>query len=113
MKQQNQHMHQHNDQHTDQHLINKWINIQSPCINICITVKLNILYNKRKTIFICENSRTNCEIKKPTVNTKIWMKLPLARTELQSITSDTTVRNQLSQQSLPSKQMQRRKMKQI
>ena len=49
----------------------------------------------------------------PTVNTKIWMRLPLTRIELQSDNLTQLSRNQLSQQSLLSKQMQRRKTKQI
>ena len=85
MKQQNQHTHQHNDQHTGHHLINKQtkypITMYQQMRHSWVKY---IIWQKENLFLFVRTAERDVKYRNPTVNTKIWMKLPLMRIELQS-----------------------------
>ena len=72
-----------------------------------------IIWQKENLFLFVRIAERDVKHRNPTANTKIWMKLPLARIELQSDNLTQLFKNQISQQSLLSKQKQKRKTKQI
>ena len=72
-----------------------------------------IIWQKENLFLFVKTAERDVKYRYPTVNTKIWMKLPLTRIEFQSDNLTQLLKNQISQQSLLSEQKQKRKTKQI